>query len=170
MKAIPVFLTLFFVQAALYGEGDGFKDIKKADYAPSYASAVSTVQLNGYVSFWIQKSSGTGHSLPAPFKKNVPVKAELAVYDSEGYVDFKIFETAAGQLSLKAKFYSVCPYAAKGKCEGLYFGAEAELKGGSGAFCGGYFNEKDFLPFPVFFCSGYSGRDRLGVTFHREKY
>jgi len=131
----------------------------------------STISLEGYVSFWIQKSSGDIYSLPYPIKKKIPVKVELKIYNQEGYVDLKEINIKEfNDLSVKINFYSICPYMRNNLCQNYYFGVDVNLLGKVNTFCGGYFNEKDFIPFPVFFCSGYFNKDRFGITFHRVEY
>jgi len=129
----------------------------------------STITINGYASFWVQSSTNGIYELPVPISADNPISIDLKIYNTQGYVDVKTKEIEIDNLKAKIKFYAICPY--NGKCpENAYFSAEVELSGLAQTFCGSYFNKSDFLPFPVFFCSGYYGDKRIGITLHREKF
>ncbi|MEF3279961.1 MAG: hypothetical protein K6357_03225 [Elusimicrobiota bacterium] len=131
----------------------------------------STVSIKGYASFWIQKYSGGSYLLPQIIEKNIPLEADLKIYNSHQYVDLKTINLE-GHIELNAKIdlYSICSSTGDNYCLNYYFIVQINLNGIVKSFCGGYFNEKDFIPFPVLFCSGYASDMRIGLTLHRLKY
>jgi hypothetical protein len=156
MKSIILFAAFLAAQPLAAGQGE------------------PGLELDGYVSAWIQDCPSGVCSLPKPGERNRRVSLPLALPGAPGdAAAARSSQTlslgADGEIKAELSFYAICPYGGKGdSCAGRYFQAQVTLSGPAGAFCASAFNAEDFSPFPVMMCAGTApdGR-RFGLTLHR---
>lgn len=135
------------------------------------------LELSGYISSWTQEFDGGNWAPPVPASVNNAVSLALAEVTEPGTFSLgkyrQIFQLNGAALRADIALFAICPgYSAVtgGKCDALYYQAQATLSGATDAFCTATLNAADMTPFPVMTCAGKNpahATQKLGITLHR---